>query len=112
MPPFGKFIVKYEPKNKNAANIADGLAEEFALSKVKAWNRETMQYTLTVSQELLVNCFRVLVARGLLPYSQVEFHFEDKVIFPDKRGYLDYWPRGFCDYTDRQLAELLTWSDK
>jgi len=50
---------------------------------------------------------RIAIIRGLVPCTDIEYHFQNYAIFPDKDARLDFWPTGFCDIMDDILEELL-----
>lgn len=102
-----KLIVVYAP-NEYIGLVPDGLMENYVMEFVKSANESKADFVgLLTSQELVVNWVRVNILRGLISHENVEFRFEDNIMFPDKFGYLDWWPTGFCDYNDKILTELL-----
>lgn len=101
-----KLIINYDP-NLEYGCVPDGKIEASVLSILKEANEFSGVFTFTVSQELAITMLRVAIARGVVDYSIVEFHYNGNVMFPDKHGYLDWWCKGFCDYTDNLTSELL-----
>lgn len=70
-------------------------------------NLDDKEYHIQVASELIITALRVKVLAGEIPYTQIEFKFEDKIIKINKDGRLDWWPKGFCDYNDHYLDQLL-----
>ena len=103
-----KLTVIYEPNSnsKDVTMVPDGDAMDYVKDLIHAANmRPLIQVT---GQALVVDCVRLCVARGMIPAGEVIFQFNGENIFVSKLGNLDRWPRGFCDYTDNILEELLT----
>lgn len=50
---------------------------------------------------------RLLIAKGELDHTLVEYHFEGQVLRPDCLGYVPDHPRGFCDWNYRLSVEVL-----
>lgn len=101
-----KLKVVYMPHN-NVKLISDGDAEKYVMDYVKDTVDNYTVNALLTSQEMIVNWVRIAILRGLISYKDVEFLFEDKIMYPDKYGHIDWWPKGFCDYNDNILSELL-----
>jgi hypothetical protein len=101
-----KLKVIYMPHN-NVKLISDGDSEKYVMDYIKDTVDNYKENALLTSQEMIVSWVRIAILRKLISYQDVEFLFEDKVIFPDKYGHLDNWPKGFCDYNDNILTELL-----
>jgi hypothetical protein len=102
-----KLKVIYMPHN-NVKLISDGDSEKYVMNYIKDTVDNYKENALLTSQEMIVNWVRIAILRKLISYKDVEFLFEDKIIFPDKYGYLDWCPDGFCDYTDKFLTEMLS----
>ncbi len=71
-------------------------------------------YTRTVASALYITALRLLVANGTIDPNLVKFIYirsrDDLIeLTVDRRGYLDYWPEGFCDTDEKMLLELLGW---
>lgn len=64
-------------------------------------------YKVCVSGALMVDALRLLIAKGTLDHERVVFKYEDKLIKPNRYGYLESWPKGFCDHSCDILEELL-----
>lgn len=67
---------------------------------------------ITVSNEMFIYGVRARIVKGDLDYKKVVFIFEDYEISPDKAAYLNEWPKGFCNYFDKFLCEILDWREK
>ena len=109
-----KIIVEYSSKVQGYF-FRDGEAEEwvdniinFMLNKAE----DKDDWELKVSNEMLIHYFRLRVAQGVLKSDQIQFKFNDQIIRVNKFGTLEDWPKGFCDYTDNLLMELLTIGSK
>jgi hypothetical protein len=92
--------IEYAP---NEEAIRDADAERPALEFLQL---EGQQH-ICVSTDNFINAARVHICRGVIPHDQVVFLFDGMELRPDSDGRLDHWPRGFCDFTDRWLMELL-----
>lgn len=104
-----KLTVVYEPDNNDLEKISDGGAERY-VNRIIDQTCDGYVILLT-SQEMVVNCVRLAIHNKLISHADVCFKFGDHIVYPDKFGYLDWWPTGFCDYTDKILSKLLNWED-
>ena len=59
-----------------------------------------------IGSELLINEFRLRIARGEIAASEVRFIVGGEDMFVNSSGKFDHWPRGFCDLGHIQLIEL------
>jgi hypothetical protein len=103
-----KLTVVYEPDNQNSHLCPDGLAKQYVEKEIELALENNQEHTLITSQENIIDLVRLFVANGKILPKDVEFRFQDNIIFPDKYGHLDWWPAGFCDYRDNLLTELLS----
>lgn len=101
-----RLTVRYFPNDDLLEKKADGVAEKYVMDIVKELDPD-IPCILCTSQEMIVNWVRVAILRGLISPEDVEFTFENNIMFPDKYGRLDWWPKGFCDYNDNIVTELL-----
>jgi hypothetical protein len=62
---------------------------------------------ISVSTENVINEVRARIKEGMIPYINVVFLFDQKILLVDKNGRLDWWPNGFCDTIEKQLMRLL-----
>lgn len=62
---------------------------------------------ISVSSEILVHAFRILVLRKIITVNEIMFKYKNTIILVDKDGRLNKWPKGFCDTVDNFLMELL-----
>ena len=85
------------------------VCSDYELEKdVKRWiNSEDLSYIL-VSNESIIQQFRVEVAEGNIHHEDIGFQFDNELILIDENGHLDEWPKGFCDIYDKQLDILLS----
>ena len=99
--------VYYDPDNEKFKMVPDGDAEEYVKGFIKDAIGAGDTCQLDTCQESVVDWVRVWITRKLINHKQVEFIFKDNIMFSDKYGKLDWWPKGFCDYRDKQLEYLL-----
>ena len=104
-----KLTVEYIPDDNLLEKYSDASAWEKVSTYVKdiSESQTGVFHVFLTSQELIVNYFRLAILKGLIHHTDVEFLYKDFVMFPDKYGHLDWWPDGFCDYTDKLLTEML-----
>ncbi len=106
----------YDPKHGIISY--DALAMDTALdiyarySRAKELISTNSKTVYMVGSELIIECFRILVLRGIISYKELEFTFYDKddqeiLLLIDKYGNIDHWPKGFCDYRDNLIEEHL-----
>ena len=62
---------------------------------------------INVSTSNIIVALRILVKRGMINYKEIIFEFEDELITIDSNGKLSHYPKGFIDWYDCFLDELL-----
>lgn len=87
--------------------VADAKTMEIAESFVQRANDTKASHHARFSQAMILDAVRVLVKRGVIDHTKLIFQFGCTPIRVDKEGCLNDWPRGFCDYTEDYLVELL-----
>lgn len=99
--------------DKDSDSTPDHLAAQTAENAIKAYlEKPGVDQEFSTSSFIMVEAFRVMVVRGKLKHTELEFEFEDQTITVDERVQLSSWPKGFCDIFDNFLSELLGWSTK
>lgn len=92
---------------ENGMSTTDEAAMSRATSVVDLFNKFDIQHhTVIVGTELLILCFRLLVKRGEITASEIQFKFGDSIIDVTPAGKLAYQPPGFCDMKLKMLLEL------
>ena len=88
--------------------ISDVNSEPWALDVIEQY---TIGYgkdrDVVVSNELLIEVFRVLIYEGKIDSKQIRFLYKGRYIYPYKDGGVMNWPKGFCDYTINMLERLI-----
>ena len=92
----------------------DGECEKYVREVIETVKLNTGNLIIHTGQELVIDCFRLEVCKGMFPSDQMEFLFlrEDGItekLLIDKYGRLDRWPVGFCGYRDEINETLLLW---
>jgi hypothetical protein len=110
--------IKYDPEHGIICHDANVMQTALNIynrySKAEELISDDSKTVYTVGMELIIECFRILVLREVIPYNDIEFLFYDKendqeiLILIDKFGNCDYWPKGFCDYRDNLIDEHLS----
>lgn len=62
--------------------------------------------TVYVSTENIITAFKMLVAEGHIPHTEIKFKFMDEVITVDEFGALSHYPIGFCDIETDNLFRI------
>ena len=99
--------IQYEPETSGLKTVGDGEAQQY-VEKIVLSAANGLHIILLTSQQIVVDYVRLCIYKNLIPHKEVVFKFKDFDIISDKFGRLDYWPRGFCDYQDNILNELLS----
>lgn len=97
--------IKYDAVNGVA--VPDGQAEQYAREVVTLHNSSPRDETVTVSNGLVVDAFRLMVSRKVIHHTEIQFMYNDQVIAVDERGHLKLWPAGFCDYFRSFVVEIM-----
>ena len=90
--------------------IPDGAFEVFVDNLAKNGGE------LVFSTGAWFDLFRLYVKNGLINYQDVEvLYFKKETstwwqISINQNGTCDFWPNGFCDKTEKILAQLINWS--
>jgi len=92
---------------QNGIAIPDGRVKEFLL--VLAMGGDAGgggdAGEITVSTSNIIHSARLFAVQNKVA---VEFVFEGKTITPNEYGAIHDWPRGFADYQDGVIANILT----
>lgn len=99
--PGTRILLVYDPVHGEP--IADGLAYEFVYSVIKS-TEERLIYTAT---SLVVEYFRLAVFRKDLSPTELMIRFNDIDIFVTSDGRFTQYPKGFLDYVETILMELI-----
>jgi hypothetical protein len=97
-------VLEYHP---DGVCVADAKTMEIAESFVQRANQLNVMHEVRFSQAMIFDAFRVLIKRGVVDHSLVQFKFKDNLMYCNKDGQMNDWPRGFCDYTEDYLLEIL-----
>lgn len=84
----------------------DGEVRDQAL---RFWENRDKQPEVVVSTGIIINCFRLLISKGVIPADELTFFFDGKSLFCDEQGFIHDWPEGFDDINEGILMELLGW---
>lgn len=91
--------IEYSPQGEA---IADSAAEDRAREFLKGDTD-----TINVSTDNFIYAVRALIHENFIAHTDVQFHFNDLFLHPDRNGRLTLWPSGFCDYNEKWLSRLL-----
>lgn len=106
--------VIYDPINGTV--VPDGKINDW-IDEVVALDADV---TVTIGAETMLHELRARHCEGKLKIAET-LTFKDNgsdnpadwvLVQIDKDGRIDYWPRGFCDHTDKALARLLGFGEK
>lgn len=80
---------------------------------LESWRKEFKNYidddqchSILVSNEMLIDLVRAMIARGEVDYTNVSFEYEGNEIKVNRYGAMDS-PRGFCDLHVSLAEEIL-----
>jgi hypothetical protein len=98
--------IVYDPKEGQV--VSDANIEDFyAMYCRYARHPDHKSLTVQVGSELIVTRFRLGVAEGDIPASQIEFWFEGKQLEMTTFGsYNGMPPKGFCDYLQTYIMRM------
>lgn len=88
--------------------VSDAKTMEYALGLSIKANQPNEQHSVVVAQAMIIDAVRVLIKRGMINHTLIQFKFNDHLITSDVGGHLSDFPRGFCDHTENYLLELLS----
>lgn len=63
--------------------------------------------SLVFGSENILTMFRVYIRRKIIDYRNVTILYKDQIIRVYPSAGLSPWPKGFCDFTEDCLMELL-----
>lgn len=106
-----KLRIKYNPDNGYL--FPDGKTEEWvdkiiALFKDAVNKGEDPEWELKVCSALLIDCFRLRLAEGILTVNEIEFVFKDQTLKHNETGRIEKWPKGFCDHGVGMMEKILS----
>lgn len=65
--------------------------------------------TAQFSNAMVLDALRVLVIRREVDWGSIVIRFKDQAMYIDQYANLSDWPKGFCDFTENYLMEILKW---
>lgn len=103
-------IIEYDPINGKV--VPDGKVRGWADKLIEMYEKQKLgNLVTTVGSVLMVDATRLLVMKEKLNHGEVIYRFSNFADqSPDKSGMLRTWPKGFCDFYDDILEELLDYS--
>ena len=96
--------VVYDPSNFSAA-VPDDNAEMTALC-IGEDAMNGVEILQIVSNFLVIMNLRLLVKRGIVSHTAIQFKYGDTIVTVDIHGQLSSWPKGFGDHEMVILADL------
>ena len=96
-----KLILTYDPDNGPATR--DGQCLKTAESMI------SLRGNWTTGNFHLIEHLRLMIKNGDIQHEDVVFKFGNDVIFVNKNGTMDHWPKGFGDAEINILEKLLGW---
>lgn len=85
----------------NGTAVTDGNAETYVKNVLGSGVEQ-----VTVGNEVVINAFRVMVARGVVQSNDIRFMIRDVIITLSPSGRLSACPEGFCDVNLDLMCEL------
>jgi len=104
-----KLIVNYDPINGEV--VADGKVASYVRDMIATAKVFLKSIEYSVGTSLIVEEIRALIHEGTISHEDVVLKFKGEELNIDSQGYIDYWPRGFCDASDNILNRLLKTDD-
>lgn len=103
--------ITYDPTNNDVA-VSDGGINAVVTSTLAYF--KLMQdlhgikqdYHVTVSNELVIEAFRVAIVEKRINHEHVCFIFNNEELYPNSVGCLPKWPKGFCNTHSTFLRKL------
>lgn len=81
---------------------------------LESWGKEFKNYidddqyhSILVSNEMLIDLVRAMIARGEVDYTNVTFHYEKWEFQSTECGAFEFYVEGFCDNRDKMLEDIL-----
>lgn len=93
-------VIDYSPDGEA---IPDHAAEDRARQFLRG-----EQERICVSTDNFITASRALVYEGFIPHTEIQFTFKGGVIAHNKDARMEYWPKGFCDWSEDWLCRLLS----
>lgn len=94
-------ILNYTPDNPNAILVPDHKAEQYVLDALKeSWFRSNymnMDHLVNYASESILTAARVLIAEGVIYYTNIKFMYNYFSVVIDEHGMLQNWPAGFAE---------------
>ena len=100
-----KLIIEYDPINGQC--IPDGKIKEWIEDKVSLSSELKSELIVITSSSLVIEEVRALIGEHVLSNKNIAFKFKGEMLYPDRSGMLDYWPKGFCDIFENILEKLM-----
>lgn len=93
--------------------VPDGKVSDWADTTITQWIADGKpERQLHVGSALMIDHVRLRVVRKVIEPSDLIFRFQHWGIYVNRDGRFSDCPRGFCDYTEDALIELLGWRDE
>ena len=101
-----RITVEYDPDNGHV--FRDNEAEAWVNEIIETARTEDRDdWVVTVGSALLIDYFRLQLAREVLTVDEILFTYNGLPLVHTQTGRFHHWPKGFCDKTDKILTELL-----
>lgn len=94
-------IIEY---SSDGIAVPDYQCEEKALS---LFNSHNDQDVLSVSTDNIITAFKMLVAEGVIPPSEIAFKYKTHHLTISRDGQISKYPSGFCDFEETLLYRIL-----
>jgi len=96
--------IHYDPECRA---VPDGQVAEYVNSLIAEHARSTHSVLRAVGVGSIVQEFRLRVARGEIPHTDLQFVFEGQTITINEYARLSDWPKGFADFEDQRIVEII-----
>lgn len=94
-----KTVIEYDPFY--GCKFSDGELLE------KALELYNLSDHILVCQETMIQAYRVLVKRCKIDHNSIVFRFKGRDLSVNKDGWLEEFPKGFCDTMENLMLELI-----
>ena len=92
--------------NQLGESMPDHMVEDYVLYTMEKYNSGRIT-KISVSQELVVDAFKMLVAEGEIDCNEIQFLYRGEIITVNKYGTIANYPGKFCstmlDFVTRNL---------
>lgn len=100
----------YHPDPDRGRAFADGECD----AEIDRWiarHNSGQDHRCWASTENIFLALRVAIKQGKISHEDVLVEFNGQLGEFDKDGRSEFWPDGFCDYTQKKLFVLLDWNN-